>query len=113
MKKIKNICNGIVMGVGLYLTKTVIEAEGATTPTFDNSAAETAANKFVEPLTTFLLWATPVIAGVVIMVIGILWMIKDEDEREQKPFMKQVKKIIIVAIVVESISTILKIVGIG
>ncbi|MEG1065930.1 MAG: hypothetical protein RR929_01560 [Erysipelotrichaceae bacterium] len=100
MKTISKLTNAFILG-----------ATG--TPTFDNTAAQTAAKAFLEPLTTFALWAIPLVTAVVILISGISWMTMEEDEKEQKPFMKQLKKILLVAVLLECVPTLLKIFGIA
>ncbi|MDQ0363242.1 hypothetical protein [Breznakia pachnodae] len=94
----------------LVMNNTVISAEDA--PTFDNSAAEEVASGWVDPATTFALWAVPILTLLVLVVHGLTWMSKDEEDKESKPYQKTAKRIIFVAIGIESIGVILKIVGI-
>lgn len=106
-KKIKQKA-GFVF-VNLIFAINHINAVG--TPTFDNGAAQTAANGFLDPISTFALWAIPIAAGVAMGISGLVWMSKDEDEKENKPFVKTAKRILIVAIIVECIPALLKIFG--
>lgn len=78
---------------------------------FNEAAAKDLITSFVTPLTSFLLWAVPVIAAAACLAAYLGWVGKDEDEKEQKPIAKQLKKIIFWAVVVESISAIFKIFG--
>ena len=88
-------------------------AVGANTvPSFDNSAAEELAGGWIDPATTFALWAIPSVTGLVLLIHGLTWLSKDEEEKEQKPYQKTAKKILIIAAVLMSISVILKILGI-
>lgn len=82
-------------------------------PGFDDSAAKEEVEKWTTPLTSFLLWAVPLVTAIVILIAGIAWMTKDEETREQKPFLKTMKQIIIVAVICELVIAILKIFGIA
>lgn len=106
MKKLKYLMTTMI----LYIVS--IPSVYAQTPGFNNEEAQEVAKKFLDPLTTFALWAIPAVALVVLVISGISWLSKDEDERENKPYIKTAKKIIFVAIVVESMPIILKIFGI-
>lgn len=119
--KIKNTFNRIKTKAFLYTTTacTILLASNNTisaadTPTFDNSAAQSAAGGFMDPLTTFLLWAIPGVAALAALFSAVGWYTKDEEEKENKKYTTKVlKPIVIVGIIAESIVVILKIVGIG
>lgn len=85
----------------------------ADTPSFDNSSAQSAAGGYLGNVSTFLLWAVPVVTGVVLLVHAVSWMCKDEDDKEQKPLIKTAKKTLFVALFAEFVSVIIKILGIG
>ena len=101
------------MITSILLSSSVIVTQAKDTPTFDAGQAKTAANGFLTPLSDTALWAIPLIALVVIAVSGISWLSKDEDEKEQKPFTKTVKRIVFVSILVECAPVLLKIFGIA
>lgn len=109
MKKFKTVLISTI--IAFLTTPAMIQAKG--TPTFDSGAAKNAANGFLTPLIETGLWAVPIVATAAIAVSGIIWMTKDEDEKEQKPFTKTAKKIVIVALIIEAIEAILKIVGVA
>lgn len=85
----------------------------ADTPTFDSGAAEGAATGFMTPLTSTALWLVPVMTGLVLIISGLSWLTKDEDEKENKPFLKTFKRIITVAIIIECVPVLLRIFGIS
>lgn len=89
----------------------VMAAEAA--PKFDNAEAQTVASGWLDPFSTFLLWAVPVLTTVAILVAGIVNQTRDEDTRESKPFKKTAKHLLIVGIVCEFISIIMKIIGLS
>ena len=78
-------------------------------PEFDESAAKELFRKWAEPINRVILWAVPFIALGALGYTWIKWSAKDEDEKEQKPFMKSAKKIIFTAIFVELGSAIFRI----
>lgn len=81
------------------------------TPGFNGEEAKNFVNSFVQPLTSFLLWAVPVSAIAVCLLSGIGWFTKDEEEKERKPFIKSLKPILYVTLICESITVIFKIFG--
>lgn len=80
---------------------------------FNQSAAQNFVKQYTDPFFNFLLWAAPVAAMISCVASGIVYMLKEEDERDRHKFSKTLKRIILVAVVVESISIIFTIVGIA
>lgn len=80
-------------------------------PGFDGDGAWELANRYIAPITSFLLLLVPVVAAAVALYSYVQWALKDEDEREQRPYGKSLKKILIGAIIAESIAAIFKIFG--
>lgn len=78
---------------------------------FDEAAAKALVEQFMTPLTSFLLWAVPIAAIAACLASYISWATKDDDEKEQKPVAKTIKKIIFWAIIAEMISAIFKVFG--
>lgn len=105
MKKLKYLMTTMI----LYIVS--ILSVYAKDPEFNNAEAQSLVNKILEPLTTFALWAIPAVTLAVLAYNGIQWLMKDEDERENKPFGKTFKKTIFVAVLLELLPTILKIFG--
>ena len=79
---------------------------------FNNAEAQNFLKSYTDPLFSFLLWAAPVIAAISAIALGIAYFCKEEDERDRHKFIKTLKKILAVTIVIESITVIFKIVGI-
>ena len=82
-------------------------------PSFDENAAKDLIKQWAEPINRVILWAVPFIALGALGYTWIKWSAKDEDEKEQKPFMKSAKKIIFTAIFVELGSAIFRIFGLN
>ena len=82
-------------------------------PAFDENAAMELFRQWAEPINRVILWAVPFIALGALGYTWIKWSAKDEDEKEQKPFMKSAKKIIFTAIFVELGSAIFRIFGLN
>lgn len=80
-------------------------------PGFDGDEAYALVNSFLSPITSFLLILVPIVAAAVALWSYISWAMKDEDEREQRPYFKSLKKILIGAIIAESVTVIFKIFG--
>lgn len=109
MKKVKN---SIILVISFILFNPMVIA-AAKTPAFDDGAAKSAAQGFLTPLMDFALWAVPILTGVVWAIAGLVWLTKDEDEKEQKPFMKTSKRIVTVGVIVMCIPVLLKMFGIA
>lgn len=77
------------------------------------NAAKELFRQWAEPINRVILWAVPFIALGALGYTWIKWSAKDEDEKEQKPFMKSAKKIIFTAIFVELGSAIFRIFGLN
>ena len=69
--------------------------------------------QWAEPINRFILWTVPFIALGALGYTWFKWSAKDEDEKEQRPFMKSAKKIIFTAIFVELGSAIFRIFGLN
>lgn len=80
---------------------------------FNTEEAKRLFNSIANPLTSFLLWATPFICIAACIWKYVAWAGKDEDEQEQRPIWKTIKKYIFWAIIIESLSAIMKIFGLS
>ena len=80
-------------------------------PGFNTGEAENLVKSFTDPLTTFLLWAVPIICVIACIARYVSWAAKDDDEQQQKPIWKSIKNYIFWAVIVESVSAIMKILG--
>ena len=112
MKKLKKIKNSIVIVISLVLFNPMV-ISAVKTPTFNDGAAKEATQGFLTPMMNFALWLVPILTGLVWGIAGLAWLAKDEDDREQKPFMKTSKRIVIVGVIVECIPVLLKIFGLA
>lgn len=81
------------------------------TPKFDNNEAQRLARGIITPMTTFALWATPLVAGLAAALTAVQFFSKDEEEREQKPLGRSLSKILKGAVLAMSVPAILKIFG--
>lgn len=113
MKKLIKNKMALCVAISMIFITAATTGINAKTPTFNNEEAQTAASEFMTPLTTFLMWAIPGVTSAVLIVTGLSWLTKDEEEREQKPFIKLAKKILIVAIIIEMVPVLLRIFGIS
>ena len=82
-------------------------------PSFNEGEARSLFKQWAEPINRVILWAVPFIAIGALGYTWVKWSAKDEDEKEQKPFMKSAKKIIFTAIFVELSSAIFRIFGLN
>ncbi|MEG3039475.1 MAG: hypothetical protein RR788_04155 [Erysipelotrichaceae bacterium] len=85
----------------------------AANPGFNEQEAKNLFTSYVTPMINIGLWAVPLSTVLAVLVLAIKYMMKDEDEREQKPFTKHIKAILVVAIIAESIQIILRIFGLA
>lgn len=79
---------------------------------FNEGAAKSFVKSYTDPLTNFLLWAVPITGIIAAVVSGIIYLLKDEEERDRKKLSKDLKRILFTCIILESITVIFKIVGI-
>ncbi|MBQ3322148.1 MAG: hypothetical protein IJH05_04825 [Firmicutes bacterium] len=82
-------------------------------PSFNENEAKNLFTQWAEPINRFILWTVPFIALGALGYTWIKWSAKDEDEKEQRPFMKSAKKILFTAIFVEMGSAIFRIFGLS
>lgn len=79
---------------------------------FNEGVAKNFIKQWTDPLTNFLLWAVPIVGIIASVSSGIIYLLKDEEDRDRKKFSKDLKKILVVCVILESITVIFKIVGI-
>lgn len=109
-KKKKLFLTFISIGI-INSSSLIYAAEGA--PKLNVDEAQNAVLGISEPITTLAMWLIPIITGIVLLYSGLTWLMKDEEEREQKPFVKNAKKIIIVAVFLMAVPVLLRIFGIS
>lgn len=97
--------------LNLVLGLLILQTQGVLAIGFDEAEAKRLATSYTGPFTTFLLWAVPIICVIGCVAKYITWMGKDEDEKEQKPIGKSIKRYIFWAVIVESIASIMKVFG--
>lgn len=84
----------------------------ATAPKINEGKARDLILSYLTPLSNILVWVIPAAALFACLGSLFFWMLKDEDDKERhKPF-RMIKRIIIVAIIGESLSAIFVILGI-
>ena len=79
----------------------------------DGNALVSLVKSFLDPATTAGLLIIPPSCMVYCIVQGIKWYASDEQEQQQNPIGKKLKKAIFIAVVLFSLTTILKIFGIS
>ena len=109
MNKLKNVLWMPAVASFLFaLSATPVHAAG-----FNEGEAKSFIESFITPMTNVALWAVPLVAILACIFTGIVWMLKDEEEKESKHWKKPIKGIIFAAVIAESIAVILKIFGIA
>lgn len=83
----------------------------ANDPQFNGDLAREEAMSWLDPLMTFALWAIPLGGAVRILLAGLTWLQKDEQEREQNPFHRTFITYLKWLIALEMIPTVFKIFG--
>lgn len=79
----------------------------------DGNALISLVKSFLDPATTAGLVLVPSIFTVYMIVEGIKYYFSDPREREQNPFMKTLTRALLVAVILFSLTAILKIFGIS
>lgn len=77
----------------------------------DEGALANLVDSFVSPVLNYAMVLIPVAAAVACGVTYLMWLSKDENEKESKPVGKSVKRIIFWAVIIEAVPAILKIFG--
>lgn len=79
----------------------------------DEGALKSLISSYLTPLTTAALWVIPSACVLYCLVQGVRWYMSDPQEQQQQPIAKKLKTAIVLAIVLESLSAILRIFGIN
>ncbi len=79
----------------------------------DGAALVALVKSFLDPAATAGLMIIPSAFVVYMMVEGIKFFASDQQEQEREPFMKKLKKALLVTIILFSLTAILKIFGIN
>lgn len=79
----------------------------------DGNALAELVKGYVDPLTTAAMILIPSICILYCLVEGIKWYVKGEQYQQQNPITDKLKKAIIIAVVMFSITAILKIFGVS
>lgn len=74
------------MYIAFALFCTNMVATQAAEPKFDKVKAKALSKNWLDPIMEVALWAIPVAGLVRIMIAGLMWLQKDEQERDQNPF---------------------------
>lgn len=91
--------------IAVYTTMTPILAK----PKPNTEGIKNEAKPWLDSFADICLWAIPLVAVIASAAHGLSWMVKDEDEKKQKPVLKMLKIIWGIAVVLELIPTIYKI----
>ncbi|MEG0359281.1 MAG: hypothetical protein RR598_08455 [Anaerorhabdus sp.] len=101
-----------LLSVNTLFFITTIANVSAKTPSFNEGEAKSFVEGYMEPFINIGLWLVPLAAAVSVIALAVKYFSKSEDEREQKPFIRHVGSIIVIAIIAEAIQVLLKIFGI-
>lgn len=82
-------------------------------PKFNEGEAKDLAQSWTDPLSSFLLWLIPIVGIVVIAASGLMWLMKPEEERNQKSFTPQAVKMLKIIIALELLPAIWKILSLA
>lgn len=80
---------------------------------FNTDKANETISLWLEPLTQWMNFIIPGATALVCLVIAVMFFMDEEEKREQKPYLKRIKPILITAIIALSINVILQIFGIA
>ena len=78
-------------------------------PTPNTEGLKSESKPWIDSFTDFALWLIPSVGIIACIAHGFSWMAKEEDEKEQKPIRKTLKKIVSWTLVIEMVPTIFKI----
>lgn len=94
---------------------TIFEKKKEENPTIDidESAMTDLIKEFTVPITNICLIVIPILGILACLYNGVIWFTKDEEEREQKPLGRSIKKILLLTFVLEALPALLKIFGWG
>lgn len=104
-RKLLIIASGIA---ATMLNTTPVFAEG-----LDTSSLRTWISSYLNPLSNVLLWTIPIITGIFMLIKAIQYLTQTSEGKEVQPYWVSVKTGLIVAIIAEAFSTILKIFSIN
>lgn len=79
----------------------------------DENAMTDLVKEFTTPITNICLIVVPIIGILACLYTGVIWFTKDEEEREQKPLGRSIKKILLLTFVLEALPALMKIFGWG
>ena len=96
---------------GILFKEQTTTGTTTSTPSFDIELFKSTAQGLINPITTAALWIIPILGGCVILWQGIMWLQKDDDEKEQKPFRKTLKRDMMWIIGLELVPVLFKIFG--
>lgn len=79
----------------------------------DTGSLQSWINNYLEPLEKVLLWVIPTLTGIYILVKAIQYFQKASEGQQEQPFWVSVKAGVIVGIIAESVTVILKVFAIN
>ena len=77
---------------------------------FNEGAAKSFIKSYTDPIFSTLIWLAPVVGMIAFVVSGVVYLLKDEEDRDRKKFSKQAKVNLVVTVVIMSASIIFNIV---
>ncbi len=111
MKRIKTIMTSSLSALIMaFMATTPVHAAGNG---MDTGAMQSWIRGYLDPLETVLLWAIPTILGIYLLIKAITFFSKESEGEQQKPYWASVKTGLIVGVVAESVTVLLKIFGIN
>lgn len=106
-KKIKGIL------ASLYASLSMMCVNVCAKPSFNENGFKEETKSWADPITSYLLWVVPLCGVVSAILVGVFWLMHDEEYREQHPLKKRLVVVIIATIVIELIPTIYKLLNLS
>lgn len=108
----KNKIGTVITALAAFAASTTnVFAAGGTG--LDTASLQNWIRNYLDPLETVLLWVIPTLTGIYILVKAIQYFQKASEGQQEQPFWVSVKAGVIVGIIAESVTVILKIFAIN
>ena len=73
----------MILSTALTNLKTAVIMTPYVLDGFNSGLAQSTAKKYIDPITTFLMWVVPLVAVIVCLISFVKWFVMDEDEKER------------------------------